>query len=107
MTGRLNTDLKTILRFGHHHSNFKLSFDEGCITLDTSGTTLFPLEARSLSHQQKEVQFTLVMDNSSLELFVHGLDKTITTRVYFDEALLDIEIDSQTMHNLTLKELSK
>ena len=107
LTGRLNTHSKTNLRFGHYHNHFNLSFDEGCITLDTSGTTLFPLEARSLSHQQKEVQFTLVMDNSSLELFVHGLDKTITTRVYFDEALLDIEIDSQTLHNLTLKELSK
>jgi len=52
------------------------------------------------------IEFTLIMDNSSLELFVKGLDKTITTRVYFNSLLLPF-IYEGAMLQLSYMDLSQ
>ena len=107
LTGQIGTQSPSAIKIGTPTSYFELRFDDQMVTLDTSSTLLFPLEARSIQHQQNQINFTLVMDNSSLELFMEGVDKTITTRVYFDEELLGIEVKSHNYKNLTLKELNK
>lgn len=101
------TDHKTSIHFGSKDNYFELLIDFELITLDTSKTTLFPLEMRSLKHSQKTVVIDLIMDNSSLELFVSDHDKTLTTRVYFDEAHLSLEIKQglDQIQNINLKEL--
>ncbi|MDY0210655.1 MAG: GH32 C-terminal domain-containing protein [Acholeplasma sp.] len=76
------------------------------VTLDTSHTKLFPLESRSVAHQLELVSFDLIMDNSSLELFIKDLDKTITTRVYFDKEELNIKMNQTSSNEIVIKELS-
>lgn len=94
------------LKLGSDNDYVTLSIHSSIVTLDTSHTQLFPLEARHVKHHKSVVEFTLVMDNSSLELFIHGVDKTITTRVYFDESNLSLTVDQNAL-KLIYKELSK
>ncbi|NMA04977.1 MAG: hypothetical protein GX931_01240 [Acholeplasmataceae bacterium] len=47
------------------------------------------------------------MDNSSLELFVKDVDKTITTRVYMKSDISFITHDNKVLKRLVLKELDK
>ena len=101
------TSQSTTLRFGLDDNYFELNIDANTITLDTSNTKLLPLEKRILKHAMKSIEIDFIMDNSSLELFVNGLDKTLTTRVYFDEddLTLTIKNDLKQIQNIKLKEL--
>lgn len=105
LNGSVNAVDETIVTIGHDDNFITLKITKDIIGLDTSHTKLFPLDERTVSHQLKTVTFDLIMDNSSLELFIKDLDKTITTRVYFDEDVLFIKTNNQT-DALTIKELT-
>jgi beta-fructofuranosidase len=107
LSGKVSTGNPTEIKIGFANNYYLLKIDSEKIILDTNNTTLFPLEARAIHHTLKALSFRLIMDNSSLELFVDHIDKTITTRVYFNESMLDMMVSSQDIINLTLKELNR
>jgi beta-fructofuranosidase len=106
LEGTVDSTQSIQIRIGSPDNHVELSFNIREITLDTSHTVLFPLEKRSILHDKSIVEFTLIMDNSSLELFIHGLDKTITTRVYFNESELALSYPTHLIQ-LNYKELNK
>lgn len=94
----LHTKLKTNkdihLRIQASKSDYLiLQIKEGKISLDTSQTKLSPFDARSMSFNHKQAIIDVYMDVSSLEVFIKDHDKTITTRVYFDEQQVELAID--------------
>ncbi len=106
LEGSINPMHESKIRLGFNNNYVELVIHQNDISLDTSHAALFPLEKRQVRHHLAKVDFTLVMDNSSLELFIHGLDKTITTRVYFDESELELTYPSHAL-KLIYKELNK
>lgn len=108
LSGTIKTQENFILQIGDMNDYVTLRVTKDTIALDTSKTKLFPLEERMVTHDLKEVSFDLIMDNSSLELFIKHLDKTITTRVYFDQDMLPIKVKLGQIkdYQITLKELS-
>lgn len=101
ITGRFHPQVPLVLQAGSDTSYVTLSINDHFITLDTSNVTLFPMEARFVPHTLSMIDFTLVIDQSSLELFVKDLDKTITTRFYMDEPSLSLTL--KTTATLTLQ----
>lgn len=108
LNGTIKVDKPVSIQIGDDDNFILLSLNQNEISLDTSSTKLYPLEKRFVTHNLEDITFDLVMDNSSLELFIKGLDKTITTRVYFDEENLNIRlVEGDTkLNNIVLKELS-
>jgi beta-fructofuranosidase len=107
LDGKIPTNKPTEIKIGSGNNYYLLKIDSESIILDTSNIVLFPLEAREIKHQLNVISFKLIMDNSSLELFVENVDKTITTRVYFDEISVDIVVHSTEILALTLKDLNR
>lgn len=107
LSGKISMDNITEIKIGSSNDYYMLKIDSQTVTLDTSKVRLFPLEPRSIQHQLKEVSFILVMDNSSVELFLENIDKTITTRVYFDQTTIDMSINTNQPVELTLKVLDR
>ena len=106
LEGTIDVSKSSTIKLGFDHNYVEITFDQTKVTLDTSHTSLFPLEERHILHHQNVLNFSLIMDNSSLELFIEGASKTITTRVYFDEDTLNITYPNDAL-KLRYKELSK
>ncbi len=106
LEGQVNKNDITTITIGHESDFVELLITPEKIILDTSKTKLFPLEKRSINHNLTLVDFQLVMDNSSLELFVKDVDKTITTRVYFETDYVNITHRGNNIEKLFLKELN-
>ena len=108
LSGTIKPNQDFMLQIGESNDYVSFKVSKDSITLDTSKTALFPLEARMVTHDLEIVSFDLVMDNSSLELFIKDLDKSITTRVYFNQDTLPIKVTlgQQKDYQITLKELS-
>jgi beta-fructofuranosidase len=108
LSGTIKPNQDFMLQIGESNDYVSFKVSKDSITLDTSNTALFPLEARMVTHDLEIVSFDLVMDNSSLELFIKDLDKSITTRVYFNQDTLPIKVTlgQQKDYQITLKELS-
>jgi len=107
LEGTIKTNNETVIFIGSNDDLIKLIINKKEVILDTSNTSLYPLEARSINHNLKEINFKLIMDNSSLELFVKDVDKTITTRVYMKSDISFITHDNKVLKRLVLKELDK
>jgi len=77
-------------------SELKIGLKEGFAYIDPSGLSLSPLEERVGRHKYIETVFLhLLLDTSSLELFVGRGNEVFTSRIYFDEETLDLWITGE------------
>src|SRR5690554_10512 len=94
LKAKVNTSSPTNFKFGSSNDFFEINVLEDKLELDTSKTKLYPMEKRYVElNGLNNVELEVFMDVSSVEIFIKGLDKTLTTLVYFDEETIKLNIE--------------
>jgi beta-fructofuranosidase len=89
---------------------YSIHFDGQHLVVDGTALALNPLDLRRSQHTYESVSLRIVVDTSSIEVFVNHGRETFTSRVYIQSATYRIHVTpgvTGTLHRLRSKEASQ